>query len=224
MRGVVPLILALSGMLASCVTVNVYFPAAAAEQAADRIIDTVTSSSSESGASQGDSAKRPAQGPTSHLAPRHSAVPASDGTRDASPILLVAAGRVLDLLVPAAYAQGNANIDISTPEIRAVTASMQKRFPQLEKYFASGAIGLTNDGLIEIRDQNAVPLAERAQVKRLVSEDNADRTTLYAEIAKANGHPEWEPDIRRTFARRWIERGAKPGWYYKDASGNWVQK
>ena len=24
--------------------------------------------------------------------------------------------------------------------------------------------------------------------------------------AKANKHPEWEPDIRRTFARRWVER------------------
>src|ERR1700753_2031395 len=36
-------LLALSCLLAACVTVNVYFPAAAAEQAADRIIDTVTS-------------------------------------------------------------------------------------------------------------------------------------------------------------------------------------
>ena len=31
------------GLLAACVTVNVYFPAAEAEQAADRIIDAVTS-------------------------------------------------------------------------------------------------------------------------------------------------------------------------------------
>jgi hypothetical protein len=31
------------GLLAACATVNAYFPAAAAEQAADRIIDTVTS-------------------------------------------------------------------------------------------------------------------------------------------------------------------------------------
>ena len=37
-------------------------------------------------------------------------------------------------------------------------------------------------------------------------------------------HPEWEADIRRTFARRWVERGAQGGWYYQDASGKWVQK
>jgi uncharacterized protein YdbL (DUF1318 family) len=69
-----------------------------------------------------------------------------------------------------------------------------------------------------------VPLAERAVVKRLVAEDNRDRSTLYAEIAKANGHPEWEADIRGIFARRWIERGAQPGWFYQDASGSWKQK
>lgn len=34
-------ILALSALLAACVTINIYFPAAAAEKAADKIIDEV---------------------------------------------------------------------------------------------------------------------------------------------------------------------------------------
>lgn len=34
-------VLALAGLLASCVTINIYFPAAAAEKAADKIIDEV---------------------------------------------------------------------------------------------------------------------------------------------------------------------------------------
>jgi len=33
--------LALSALLAACVTINIYFPAAAAEKAADKIIDEV---------------------------------------------------------------------------------------------------------------------------------------------------------------------------------------
>jgi len=33
--------LALCGLLASCVTINIYFPAAAAQKAADKIIDKV---------------------------------------------------------------------------------------------------------------------------------------------------------------------------------------
>jgi uncharacterized protein YdbL (DUF1318 family) len=138
--------------------------------------------------------------------------------------LLAAAGALLDLLIPVADAQATPNLDVSDPQIRAVTASMQQRFGELKKYFDEGVIGLTADGHVAIRDPNAAPLAERATVTRLVTEDNRDRETLYAELAKANKHPEWEPDIRRTFARRWVERGAQPGWYYQDASGNWIQK
>jgi uncharacterized protein len=201
----VPLKLVVVVLLAACVTVNVYFPAPAVEKAADQIIDTVT------GQKPQNSSERPPN--SSYVAPE---------SKD--PILLVAMGRALELLVPAAHAQASANLDISTPEIRAVTGSMQQRFGELKKYFDSGVLGLTSDGLVDVRDQNAVPLAERAAVKRLVSEDNKDRATLYTEIAKANGHPEWEPEIRRIFARRWVERGAQPGWYYQDNDGSWKKK
>jgi uncharacterized protein YdbL (DUF1318 family) len=211
MRGFRNLNMALASLaFAACVTINVYFPAASAERAADQIIDTVTSGS---GSSSSGTTTPP---PQSQLAPAPAATPLAWLGRGA--------GHVLEALVPAAHAQANANIDISSPEIRAITASMQARFEQLQKYFASGAVGLTANGLVELRDQASVPLAERAVVKRLVAEDNRDRNTLYAEIAKANGHPEWEADIRGIFARRWIERGAQPGWFYQDASGSWKQK
>ena len=223
MRKVMRLNVALASLTAAaCVTINVYFPAAAAEKAADQIIDSVTS---------GGGGASPAAPRTAPLDP--AALDARDGLRpvasaadlrESRPVLLLAAGRVLEWLVPAAHAQAQPNIDISSPEIRAVTQSMQGRFAELEKYFASGVVGLTANGLVEVRDASAAPLAERATVKRLVAEDNKDRDTLYAEIARANGHPEWEADIRKTFARRWIERGAQPGWYYQDASGAWKQK
>ena len=32
---------------------------------------------------------------------------------------------------------------------------------------------------------------------------------------KASNHPEWEADIKKSFARRWVATGAKPGWYYQ---------
>jgi uncharacterized protein len=214
MRRVLSLKMAFACLLfAACVTVNVYFPAAAAEQAADRIIDTVTQQPG-----QGEPAREPAKPESGDAITSHAGSDAGSGA------WLVTFGRTLELLVPAAQAQADANIDISSPEIRQITASMQQRFGQLEKYFGSGAVGLTATGDVAVRDQNAVPLAERAVVKRLVAEDNADRAALYAAIAKANGHPEWEPDIRRTFARRWIERGAQPGWYYQDSGGSWVRK
>ncbi len=219
MRRLMHLNVALASLaFAACVTINVYFPAAAAEKAADQIIDTVTRSSGGAvGNAPGSAAPEAAPAP---VPPRSDARPQHVGPEG----LLWVAGRALELLVPAAHAQASANLDISSPEIRAVTSSMQTRFSQLEKYFTAGVLGLTSDGLIEVRDQAAVALAERALVKRLVAEDNKDRNTLYTEIARANGHPEWEADIRKIFSRRWVERGAQTGWYYQDAGGAWKQK
>ncbi len=210
MRKLLPFNIALAAMFfAACVTINVYFPAAAAEKAADQVIENVTGAA---GPTQPGSAQ-PKEPPRSH-------VPA----RQEPNVIVVALGTLLNVLVPAAHAQENANIDMSTPASVAIQASMKARFDQLRKYFESGAVGFTNNGLIEVRDATVVPLAERATVKRLVAEDNKDRDALYAEIARANNHPEWEADIRKIFARRWVERGAQPGWYYQDADGGWKQK
>jgi uncharacterized protein len=186
--------------LAACVTINVYFPAAAAEKAADRIIEDIWGP---------DKAGKPAGNEQSSLG------------HDAGEVVVAALAGALDLVIPAAHAQ--ADIDISSPAIRALTASMKDRAGQLEAFFGSGAIGLSSDGLVEIRDANGVPLADRNRLRKLVADDNADRNSLYHEIASANGHPEWETDIRSTFAERWIAN-ARAGWYYKSKAGAWTRK
>lgn len=188
--------------VAACVTINVYFPAAAAEQAADKIIDDIWGGQGQPPATNDD---------------KRGAVPAQ--SRD---VLLTAAHSVLTLLVPAAQA-AQADLNVSTPAVRQLTQSMEERFARLKKYYDSGAIGLTRDGLVEVRDQNLVPLPERNSVRKLVADENADRANLYREIATANGHPEWETDIRSTFAERWSSKAA-PGWYYQDKDGNWKRK
>ncbi len=122
----------------------------------------------------------------------------------------------------AGLVQAQGNLEINTPAIAALQGSMQQRHAQLGPLYASGAVGIANDGTISLRDANSVPLAQRAQVNSLVAAENADRAALYREIARANGHPEWEGDVRRTFAQRWIDR-AQPGWWVQGAGG-WVQK
>jgi uncharacterized protein YdbL (DUF1318 family) len=202
MRRVLPLKIALATMLiAACVTINVYFPAAAADKAADQVIKDITGASTTP--------------PTSYHLPAEAGQPN---------FLVAAFGSVLEAVVPAAQAQGAESLDVSSPAITRISASMRQRFGELGKFFESGAIGLTKDGNVDVRDLNAVGLADRATAKRLVAEDNADRAQLYAEIAKANNHPEWEADIRKSFAKRWVATGAKPGWYYQDESGAWKQK
>ena len=114
------------------------------------------------------------------------------------------------------------DFEINTPAATALRQSMRERFHELRPYLDSGAVGLTSDGLLAIRDANAVPLAQRQAVNALVASQNRDRSALYVEIANANGHPEWETEIRSTFAQRWIQR-AKPGWWVQ-SGGAWVRK
>lgn len=194
---------ALTLALSACVTINVYFPAAAAEKAADKIIEDVWGPATQQGSSSQPPDKR-------------SAVFES-GQR----VLLAAAGSVLDFLVPPANAQ--ADLNIATPAVRQLTQSMEARHGELKKLYDSGAVGLTRDGLVEVRDQNLIPLPQRNGARKLVADENADRANLYREIASANGHPEWETDIRATFAERWIGK-ASSGWYYQDSKGAWKQK
>lgn len=124
-------------------------------------------------------------------------------------------------LIASAHAQ--ADINIRTPAIQAIRERMRARFEQLRPHFQSGALGMTGDGRIAARDPGALPLRDRATLNQLVAEDNRDRDAVYREIAVANGQPQWESDIRATFAREWIER-APAGWYYQNAQGAWVQK
>lgn len=129
----------------------------------------------------------------------------------------------LFMLALAGHVQAQANIEVDTPAINALKKSMQARFASLAPHFDSGAIGLTRDGMVALRDANAVPLPKRAEVNGFVAEENKDRTALYREIARANGKPEWEGDIKNTFGERWISR-ASAGWYTQNAQGQWVKK
>jgi uncharacterized protein YdbL (DUF1318 family) len=76
--------------------------------------------------------------------------------------------------------------------------------------------------MVALRDANVVPLAARQKVNGLVAAENQDRKALYAEIARANAHLEWEGDIRNTFAQRWIQR-AQAGWWIQ-SGGSWSKK
>jgi len=116
-----------------------------------------------------------------------------------------------------------ANLEINTPAVSRLQASMQSRYQRLSRYFASGAVGLTHNGLVALRAASQVPLPQRQQVSALVSAENQDRRALYREIARANGHPEWEAEIQATFAQRWISK-APAGWWYQSPGGAWRRK
>ena len=193
-------------LLAGCVTINVYFPAAAAQKAADKVISNI----------MGPDAAGATPAPAS-------STPPSSGAGDPAqqqPLAML----ILDAVIPAANAAEPANLDVQTPAIEAIESRMRSRFHStLQGLFASGAIGLTHNGDVAMHDASKVPLAQRSQATQAVAAENSDRAELYKQIAVANGHPEWAQRMRESFAKQWISR-ARSGWYYKDASGNWQRK
>ena len=130
---------------------------------------------------------------------------------------------MLTSLLTANFSQAaEPNLDVNSPAIIAIKSSMTARHSQLLPHYLSGAVGITKDGFIAVRDATAVPLRDRGGINSLVSAENTDRSKLYKEIAAGNGHPEWEGDIRQTFAGRWIDK-AQAGWHYQSGDA-WVKK
>jgi len=188
-------------VLAACVTINIYFPAAQAEEAAGRIVDDIL------GKQKSQDEQIQEENKSSSLD---------------RPLYQTIAASTLEFLVPSAQA-AQPDFNASSPAIRKLQASMRSRNSALAPYYNSGAVGFTRDAMIAVRDAAKIPLKDRNKVQGLVSSENSDRNALYRAIADANGHPEWEPEIRATFARTWVEK-ASGGWWYQNASGGWVQK
>lgn len=189
-------------MLSACVTINIYFPAAAAEKVADEIIKDI----------QNNAPQQPLQKP--QVAPKSEA-------NELKTSLYQLTEQIINLLITPAQAE-EANLSIDSPEIRQLTATMEQRFAALQGFYGSGAIGIQADGLLTVRDAANTPLKDRNQINKLVAAENADRQALYQAIANANGHPEWATQIKSTFAARWISN-AQSGWWYQSA-GAWKQK
>ena len=185
----------LAFLVSACVTVNIYFPAAAVERAAEQIVKETW----------GDSSKPPPP-------------PAPQGQNRYSPWRLVMLS-----LVNEAHAQ-EADINVSNPSIRAIKDSIKARSEAIKPFMDRGNIGIGSDGLLTIRNSDGLNLKERAEIKQLVDAENRDRENLYGEIAKANNiSNESIPKIKAIFAKSWLEQ-ARPGWWIQDSQGNWRKK
>jgi hypothetical protein len=117
-------------VIASCVTINIYFPAAAVEKVADEIVDEVWGEGkTEPVKEEGTGGKEGADEPQSLL----------DDLKSYA---------IITLGVREAHAE-EADINVTTPAIRALKKSIQQRSPAIKPYLDRGNVGIANDGLLE---------------------------------------------------------------------------
>ncbi len=187
-------------LLTACVTINIYFPAAAAEKVADEIIKGI-------------------QTDESTLEKEDNILPSSR-VNAIQLFVFNSIDHALNVLVSPVHA-AEADLSVNTAEIRQLRNAMHSRFAALKPFYNQGKIGIKSDGFLVAR--GTVALKDRNKVKKLIAAENADRQRLYQAIANANGHPEWVPQIKATFAKRWIGN-AQAGWSYQGANGSWKTK
>lgn len=204
-------------LLAACavITVNVYFPEKAAKEAYKSLDEMLLKS--------GD--KAPTGGQKPPAAPMEPQDKPQSRLFNSLPVFS---------LVPAAYADDQADalaIELSSmPEVLKAYDDMSRRLPKLTSLFASGAVGLTNQGLVTVREKSKVT----AEDESLVSAENQSRKTVVMSMAKAilklNKQKESKaamdqvlPKAATTYAETKRE-AAQPGWWIQLQNGRWVQK
>jgi uncharacterized protein YdbL (DUF1318 family) len=183
-------------LIVSCVTINIYFPAAAVEKAADKIVDEVW----------GDEGS-------------------NEDLRDKPQSLLDLSIRyVLSVIGPGEAHAQEPDVNVTTPAIRALKKSIRDRADSIKPYMDRGSAGISSEGLIALRSKEGLSLKEKAQLNRIIKAENRDREALYLEIAKANNFPpDRVADIKEIFARSWIKQ-ARKGWWIQGPDGSWSQK
>lgn len=183
--------------LVACVTVNIYFPAAAIQKAADAIVEDVRGIQ--------DDKKEP--------------VP--DTKQDKQSFLPL---KSWAFKFGPSEAHAQINIEVSTPAIRNLKEAMKNNFAALRPYYGKGAIGENNMGLLEPRNTAGLNLKEKADVTRLMEQENNNRIALYNEIMKANKlGADSLPKIQKIFANSWRDK-SEAGWMIQNDNGVWGKK
>ena len=187
----------LAFVVISCavITVNVYFPTEAVEEAAEKIIDEIQG---------GEDAQSTADNSGQQSFFKMS-VPFN-----------VFSGSTV-------YAD-EIDLNLTTPVIRKLVDSMKARNTAIMQFKSKGTIGETNDGMLTIRKMDGLGGEEIRTVKRLLRAENNDREALYKELAAANKIDPADIDKVKSIFARTLKSKAKPGHWYHDEKGNWTQK
>ena len=82
---------------------------------------------------------------------------------------------------------------------------------------AAGLIGERPDGYVDVVTPNPSP-----DIQQLVTDINAQRRKVYQQLAGEKGVPVEE--VGALAAEKTISQKLKPGMYYMNSAGQWVQK
>ncbi|MGA7105794.1 MAG: DUF1318 domain-containing protein [Candidatus Deferrimicrobiaceae bacterium] len=193
-------VLTVLAIIAGCVTVNIYFPAAQVEKTAEKFVDEVYQEKTEP--------------------------PQQEPSKEPRSLYERSIFRNIDRLARFGPAQAFAEeaTTVSNAAIRGLKDQIGRRHRELLPYYRQSQVGIDKDGFLEVRETSGLGLPQVASLKRLVNADNAARRQLYEEVAKAlNLKPDQVPQVRQIFAKQWRDK-AEAGWAVQADNGQWGRK
>lgn len=206
------------GLLVSCaiITVNVYFPEKAVKDAYKSLDEMLLKNE---GQNLPNGLKQPAVEPKGQQPGPQSTL------RNALPDFSFAA------TAHAAESGDDLAIELgSIPEVTNAYADMNRRQAALNALFNSGAVGLTSQGLVTVRDKTKLA----AQSEALIVAENTNRKTIISNMAKVilktTKQEATKAALDQTMgkaAATYAEtrrESAQPGWWIQLQNGKWVQK
>ncbi len=188
----------LTFIVISCavITVNVYFPTEAVEEAAQKIVDEI----------QGEDDSQSKADNSDQQSFFQMAVP------------------FFNIFGNSTVYADEIDLNLTTPAIRKLIDSMKARNAEIMKFKDKGSIGETNDGTLAIRTMNGLSGEEIRTVKRLLRAENNDREALYREFAAANKFDPADIDKIKAIFAKTCKAKARPGHWHYDENGEWTQK
>jgi len=210
------LLVGMTGLLAACavITVNVYFPEKAVKEAYKSLDDMLLKDGAPGAVKQPET------------------VPGATGSKPQSSMFNLLRSFSF---CGVAYAAENTADDLaielaSMPEVDKAYADMSSRLPRLNTLFDSGAVGLTKQGLVTVKDKTKVT----PQDEQLVNAENQSRKLLVNSMAKAilkitkvQESKEALGQVLGKAAATYADtkrEAAQPGWWIQLQSDRWVQK
>lgn len=107
-----------------------------------------------------------------------------------------------------------AAVTVQAQDLATVRGRMEQRLPKIDALKAQGALGENNRGFLEVREN-------QGDASSVSSEENADRTVVYAAIAKQTGSNPAAVGAAR--AKQIASHSAKGVWLQRE-SGEWYKK
>ena len=207
------------GLLVSCavITVNVYFPEKAVKDAFKSVDGMMLKG--------GDDATLPETRPNN----------GGEKAPEVKPL-----SRIIRMLptvsfAATAHAADNSSDELavelaSMPEVTQAYEVMSKNLSRVRELLTTGVVGLTNQGLITVRDKTGITPQDETMLK---AENNSRKviiTGMAKAILKINKQTEASADMGQllgksaaTYAEAKREEAA-PGWWMQLQNGRWVQK